>query len=216
MSLDDVWRLFEEEVFSVPSTSGGGFPLFNHYHDADPGADLPGAREIRRANLLNYLRSFSGRPSVVVVGEAPGWRGCRFSGVPFTSEVQLLSGVLPFMGRQSSARASPYAETSATIFWRHMASYRSQFLAWNCIPFHPHRPGDALSNRSPTRREIAAHLGLLSGLLSLLQPRHVVAAGRSAELALEQIGVAALYVRHPSCGGANEFRVGIAEVFRLL
>ena len=208
MVLDDVWSLFESRVFSVPSTQDGPAPLFNQYRDRGLRVDRPDAGAIRRSNLFGYLSSFAECPSVLVVGEAPGWRGCRFSGVPFTSEAQLCDGALPFTGHQSSAASSPYAENTATIFWRSARPYGSSFLVWNCVPFHLHRPDDPLTNRAPTRREILAHLESLTALLALLEPRLVVAVGRSAGWALRQMDVPCTYVRHPSHGGADEFSKG--------
>lgn len=47
---------------------------------------------IARKNLLRYLTEMSKRkPSVLLVGEAPGKDGCAISGIPFTSEYQLLN-----------------------------------------------------------------------------------------------------------------------------
>jgi len=212
--LDDVWSLFESRVFSIPSTQDGPASLFNQYHDRDLRVDRPDAGAIRRSNLFGYLSSFAERPSVLVVGEAPGWRGCRFSGVPFTSEAQLCDGVLPFTGHQSSAASSPYAENTATVFWRSARPHASSFLSWNCVPFHLHRPDDPLTNRPPTRKEILAHLELLTALLALLEPGLVVAVGRSAEWALRRMDVPCAYVRHPSHGGANEFGRGLENVLR--
>ena len=209
MALDDVLGLFEREVFSASPKST---LLFNQYNSRNPDIDLPYADEIRQENLRNYLRSFSERPSAIVIGEAPGWRGCRFSGVPFTSEFQLCSGGLPFEGKQSSAGLSPYKESSATIFWKRMSNYHPCFLAWNCIPFHPHKSNNPLSNRTPTDKEILAYLALLSELLALLRPRQIVAIGRSAERALKKMDIPFTYVRHPSHGGANEFRAGIERI----
>ena len=214
MVLDDVWSLFENRLFTVPSTWDGPAPLFNQYHDRDLRVDRPDADAVRRGNLFRYLSSFAERPSIAIVGEAPGWWGCRFSGVPFTSEAQLCDGALPFTGHQSSAASSPYAENSATIFWRVARPHGSSFLAWNCVPFHLHRPDDPHTNRAPTRKEILAHLELLTALLALLEPRLVVAVGRSAEWALRQIDVPCTCVRHPSHGGANEFRRGLENVLR--
>src|SRR5437588_13067176 len=61
----------------------------------------------RRGNLELYLREMSARgPGVMLVGEAPGYKGCRLTGVPFTSETILLAGVegLRFLGRERGYR----------------------------------------------------------------------------------------------------------------
>jgi hypothetical protein len=210
MVIDDVLKLFEEKIFLASLKDG---PLFNQYNDKNLEIDLLDADEIRQENLRIYLRSFSERPSVIVIGEAPGWRGCRFSGVPFTSEFQLCDGDLPFIGNQSSASETPYKENTATIFWKLMGNYHPQFFAWNCIPFHPHKSDNLLSNRTPTTGEIITYLALLSEIVSLLQPSQIVAVGKSAERALRKIDMPATYVRHPSHGGAIEFRAGMKKVF---
>jgi len=210
MLLNDIWDLFQNRVFPTQSTE----ILFNQYKDSDPIFDLPNGNNIRKQNLRNYLGSFSQRPSIMIVGEAPGPRGCRFSGVPFTSEAQLCThGFLPFMGRQSSARESPYTENTATIFWKALAPYHPKFLVWNCVPFHPHKQGEILSIRSPTKKEVSFYSGILSELRALVKPIHILAVGRKAELGLRQIGVRPIYVKHPSHGGAREFRTRLAKTW---
>jgi uracil-DNA glycosylase len=192
-----------------------GFSLFNQYNSIIPDVDLPDAPEIRRENLRRYLRSFSENPTAIVIGEAPGWRGCRFSGIPFTSEAQLCDNTVPFLkGFQSSNHHLPYKENTATIFWQHMAHYHPTFFVWNCIPFHPYKPNDPLSNRTPSNEEIIDHLMLLSEMISLIKPDLIVAVGKSAEHALKKMNnIAFTYVRHPAHGGASDFRAGMEKVF---
>ncbi len=209
MLLDDVWALLEEKVFPTPSSS----LLFNQYTNNELATDLPNGDHIRRKNLLGYLRSFYERPSILVVGEAPGWRGCRFSGVPFTSESQLSRDALPFDGQQSSLRTSPYEESTATIFWRQLLPYHPRFIAWNALPYHPHKQGNSLSNRTPNQQEISAYADLLSALVQLLKPNQIIAVGRSAEHAMGIMQMPAIYIRHPAHGGASSFRTGIQHLF---
>ncbi len=209
MVLAALWRWLQERVFPIPTTP----TLFNHYGNSVPGVDCPDSDAIRRNNLHNYLRAFRRRPCFAVIGEAPGWRGCRFSGVPFSSEAQLINGLLPFAGARSSAGDTPpLTETSATIFWRHLLPHHSRLFAWNAIPFHPHEPCNPLSNRTPSASEIDHHSNMLAELLSLLEPRSIIAVGRSAQRALHRIGVPSTYVRHPARGGAAAFRSGMERV----
>jgi uracil-DNA glycosylase len=72
------------------------------------------------------------------------------------------------------------------------------------VPTHPHRPGDPRSNRRPTHAEIETSLPFLE---ELAEGRRVVAVGRLAAAELD-----APYVRHPSHGGAREFRSGLVEL----
>jgi len=89
---------------------------------------------LRRARLAAYLESRADAP-LLLVGEAPGYRGARISGIPFTSERQLTG--------------SGPAEATATIVHRVLAELglAGQVLLWNVVPTHP---GSATSNRPPT------------------------------------------------------------------
>ena len=209
MVLSDIWRLFEDRVFPIGSTPS----LFNLYNDVDSSVDLPNGAEIRRANLLNYLKSFSRTPSILVIGEAPGKNGCRFSGVPFTCEAQLCSGTLPFSGLQSSRKNRPLNEFSATRFWEVALPFHGKCLLWNTIPLHPHPVGNVLKNRPPTVSEIADHQTLISDIWRILKPKHVIALGRKAESALDTLSIPNSYIRHPSMDRKKEFPSSLRQFF---
>jgi uracil-DNA glycosylase len=143
--------------------------------------------ELRRVRLGRYLHERR-RARLLLVGEAPGYRGARVSGIPFTSERQL-SGAGP-------------AEATATIVHRTLAELdiEDDVLLWNLVPTHP---GTARSNRPPTRAEVDQSDTFLR---ELAVGRRVVAIGR-----LAQARLGGPYVRHPSHGGAAIFRDGLAE-----
>jgi uracil-DNA glycosylase len=159
---------------------------FNFYREGTGAA-------IRRARLSTYLESRRDA-DVLLVGEAPGYRGARVSGVPFTSERQL-SGSGP-------------AEATATIVRSVLRELglEESVLGWNLVPTHPHQPGRPETNRPPTREEIASGRAFLEPLAA---GRRVIAVGRLAERAL-----GASYVRHPAHGGAAAFRAGLIEALR--
>src|SRR5438105_8645957 len=139
--------------------------------------------ELRRRRLAAYLDSRA-HAALVLVGEAAGYRGARISGIPFTSERQL-TGDGP-------------AEATATVVQRTLAEVGLEALCWNVVPTHPGTPS---SNRRPTRAEVAAARPFLEQIAS---GRRVLAVGRLAAAA-----TGAPYVRHPSHGGAAEFRAGL-------
>jgi uracil-DNA glycosylase len=140
---------------------------------------------VRRDRLAAYLAARDAAP-VLLVGEAPGYRGARVSGIPFTSERQL-TGTGP-------------AEASATIVHRVLAELgiAGDVLLWNIVPTHPGTPS---ANRAPTRGEVAAGRAFAD---ELAQGRRVVCVGRVAHDAL-----GGAYVRHPSHGGAGAFASGL-------
>lgn len=141
-----------------------------------------------RRRLETYLEERAAAP-VLLVGEAPGYRGARVSGVPFTSERQL-TGLGP-------------AEVTATIVHRVLAELglEDQVLLWNVVPTHP---GTASSNRKPTREEVE---GAAAFLAELSRGRRTVAVGRLAE---QRLGAPA--VRHPAHGGAQAFRAALIQL----
>jgi uracil-DNA glycosylase len=142
----------------------------------------PGAA-VRRRRLRDYLEARAGT-ELLLVGEAAGYRGTRVSGIPFTSE------------RQLTGRGP--AEASATIVQRTLAELGLHALCWNVVPTHP---GTVSSNRRPTRAEVSAGRWFLDEIAA---GRRILAVGR---LAAETTG--ASYIRHPSHGGAAEFRAGL-------
>ncbi len=187
--------------------------LFNQYNDVEGTLDRTDAAGIRIRNLRNYLASIDSVPRILMVGEAPGPKGCRFSGVPFTSESQLCRREIHFWGQQSSKGLSPYSEISATVFWRALKPFHQRFLVWNCVPFHPHKPGIPLSVRNPDDSEVARYVDILGGFYDILRPDTVIAIGKRALHALSTLGTESAYVRHPSMGGASEFREAVSEIF---
>jgi uracil-DNA glycosylase len=142
---------------------------------------------LRRRRLGAYLAARSDA-HLLLVAEAPGYRGTRVSGIPLTSERQLTG-------------AGP-AEATATIVHAVLAELgiASDVLLWNVVPTHP---GTACSNRAPTRQEIEASAPFLA---ELSQGRRVIGVGRVAHGCL-----GGPYVRHPAHGGAAAFRAGLTQ-----
>lgn len=181
---------------------------FNPYADACPDHDRNGAAEIRRHNLKLVLEAaLAGGVDSVWIGRDLGHRGGRRTGLALTDEFQLaahasLYGTLPLT---RATRGPAVAERTATIVWQVLRDINRPVFLWNVFPLHPHEPSAPLSNRCHTRAERHACLPLLRWLLEALQPKTVVAIGRDAQLALEDLGVVSEKVRHPSYGGQTEF-----------
>lgn len=207
-SLIQLNQVIENFLFTQPASDD----LFNPYAAQHAGLDVPDAHLIRRDNLKRYLTERDRMPRLFVLAEAPGPWGCRFTGVPITSEEQLLDPSFPHAGRQTSVRKEPYREYSASIYWRVMAPYAADILTWNTVPFHPFKTGKPTSIRTPRTTEITRFAPLLTQMLDILQPERIAAIGRKAEKALAQAGTPATYVRHPSQGGALLFEEGMRTI----
>jgi hypothetical protein len=190
-----------------------GEGAFNQYRDSVPDLDRPGGAAIRRRNLRRYLVRFKAA-SYVLVGEAAGYAGCRFSGIPFTGEAQIVGPeALPWardQGFEQSSQGGPWRERSGQIVWEGLGA-REDCVLWNAFPWHP--CGDEpLSNRKPTRSELESARKVLTCFLSLYPRAKAYAIGRVSERALGQLGIAAPYIRHPSHGGKAAFIESVSSL----
>lgn len=176
--------------------------------------------EARRHNLLVYLRQMQKlKPKIIMVGEAPGYRGCRLTGVPFTSEHLLMNNMpgLKLFGRDAGYRLAVekdklLKEATATIIWETILKYDITALAWNAFPFHPHKKGDGESNRTPLSQELIIGESFLSQMIEMFDIKKVVAVGGKAEQTLNKLNVPCHKVRHPAQGGKNEFVEGMRKL----
>src|SRR5256885_12757199 len=160
---------------------------------AEIGATYNFYREGPRAGLLrrrlaDYLAARE-HARFLLVGEAPGHRGARVSGLPFTSERQLTG--------------SGPAEATATIVRATLEELElePETLCWNVVPTHP---GTETANRRPTAAEIAAGRRFLE---LLARGRRGIAIGRFA-----RARTGAADVRPPIPGSAQEFGAGLLGV----
>ena len=212
---------FIADLATIPSDVAGPHAT-NPWRDTCPVMDaVPEAPRGRRERLAAHL----GSPDiqVILLGEAAGYQGCRYSGMTFTSERLLLEGAIPGIPApvfRLTHRPRPFSEPSATIVWGALKDLglERRVALWNAFPFHPHKPGEVLSNRTPTRAELQFGAGILRRLLDEVLPPGVrlVAVGGKAAETLRGLGFAipeGYAIRHPAMGGANEFREGMAALF---
>ena len=223
-SIDEFLRLLKK------SPSGA---VFNPWWEADEQNDVgPNAPAIRRNQLRAYLQKRFRKAHIAVIGEAVGYRGGHFSGIPMTSERLLLgrsktvrlksndffSDMNPRRTSKSEKCPDGFSEPTATIVWGtllRLGLKPAQFVVWNAFPWHSFdsRRG-MLSNRMPNKSERAAGLPVLKAFLELFPCDQVVALGKIAAAQLEQLDVNAHCVRHPASGGAKLFRQQMAAVVK--
>ena len=192
----------------LTDTLPSGLPtLFNPWRDHCTDDEPCNGPDAKLARLAAHLDC---DPEFVLCGEAPGYLGCRHSGIAFTSERLLLGGKIPrisSMKYRLTSRALPYSEPSATIVWEalYKLGIEERTFLWNALQMHPHRPGKEQSNRTPTSAEIEIGKPALQMLVAAFPSAKVVAVGKKAERLLHSMGVPAATVRHPANGGAAAF-----------
>jgi uracil-DNA glycosylase len=213
--LDNFVRLLKASPFGA---------VFNPWWQIDEKNDIGRiAPSIRRQQLRAYAQERMGRVNLVVIGEALGYRGGHFSGIPMTSERMLLrkqqnivAGIKPRRTSKPGVCFDGFSEPTATIVWGALLKIGvlpDEFVLWNAFPWHSfdsHR--GRLSNRMPNKSEQLSGRPVLEAFLELFPCKRVVALGRVAAAQLEQLGLRAHCVRHPASGGAKLFREQIAKI----
>jgi hypothetical protein len=166
--LDNFVRLLKK------SPSGAVFnPWWQIDEEHDVGPHSPG---IRRKHLAVYFRERLGKARLAIVGEALGYRGGHFSGIPMTSERMLLrkqrhilAGIKPRRTSKPSVCSDGFSEPTATIVWGALLKIGvlpDEFVLWNAFPWHSFDPQRGLlSNRMPNKSEQAAGLPVLKAFL---------------------------------------------------
>ena len=228
-------NVVENFVEGLAETPGSGLfnPWFERDSHNDASADSPG---IRRRQLIHYLAVRRGHARYLLIAEAAGYQGAHFSGIAMTSERILLGhqnrrGILPghvlpglepkrtsgdeIPGLPNAVLRQGFTEPTATITWstlRGLDVNPIDFVLWNAVPWHPHCIDKGLlSNRTPTQCEQDASRTHLESFLDLYPGARRIAVGTvSRDLLSDYDDV--YPVRHPSNGGACEFRVRMKEL----
>lgn len=170
---------------------------------------------IRKHNLKLYLQKMKTlNPNILLLGEAPGYKGCRLTGVPFTSEKILKNH--PFFINQDFQfiNQQPESEKSATIVWDTLQNFKNIPLIWNIFPFHPFNGNNCNTNRTPNKKELEYGKQLVIKLLQLFNIELIIAIGRKPESQISDLGIEYKYVRHPANGGKSKFVQGISEILQ--
>lgn len=213
-----------------------GVNVFNPWRDYDPATEVgPKAPAMRTAHLRRYLEL---RPEAhyLFIAEALGYQGGHFSGIAITSERILLGehkDVRPetVLGQyvseyqrtsdpqsillNATQKAKGFNEPTDTVVWKVLAQHgldAFDVILWNIFPFHPHKPGQLLTNRTPSGKELDIGVEYAQMLLELVPGMKIIAIGQKAADTLARYGIACTAVRHPSMGGAKQFEAQVAEL----
>ncbi|HEX4779680.1 MAG TPA: uracil-DNA glycosylase [Usitatibacter sp.] len=217
-----------DDFLGILQAGPSGSPcVFNPWSDSDERDAAP-RREMprhRRDNMAAYLEARRMHARVMLLGEAPSHRGCRFTGIAFCSETELLQKrdlvarrVLALTSRD--AKVKPQRERSAAVIWGEIerAGAPYEVVLWNAFPWHPYQPEEGgpldgpcgpSSNRKPRLTEVAQGRAAFDALQRCFTHRLAVfAVGKVAQEALRRWDEAecAGYIRHPAQGGEKLFR----------
>src|SRR6185437_4414686 len=109
--------------------------------DARDGSPKRGTPRLRRENMAAYLAARERSARFLLLGEAPSHRGCRFTGIAFCSEVELLHKASlvarrPLAVTSAGAPDKPQRERSAAVIWGEIDRAGAAFdvVLWNAFP----------------------------------------------------------------------------------
>ncbi len=193
---------------------------FNPWSEQCEFDAIPDAHRGRYERLTAHLNNRDVR--AILIGEAAGYQGCRYSGVTFTSERLLMEGNIPgipAIKQRLTIRRLPFSEPSATIVWGILQELdiAENIIMWNAFPWHPMKNRNIHTNRTPSDRELQAGLPVLEMLLHHFHGVEIISVGKKATQTLNRLGIKVkAEVRHPAMGGANKFREGMRRISKNL
>jgi len=199
------------QFVSKLSTYKGSGTVFNPYEDPKVANNLKA--------YLSYMLTNDGK-DILLVGEAPGHRGCRITGIPFTSGTVINSkkhNIFKEIGKGIHL-SKVESENTAKIVWEYLEG-KDQFpLFWNSFPFHPHPENLADKNRKPTHDEIQEGIEYLVELKSVFPPKIIGGIGHLGVSCAKQVfpKKEVIYIRHPSYGGEKYFIEGMNKIISSL
>ncbi len=158
-------------------------------------------------NLKLYLKKMLKiKPKYLIIGKAPGYNGCRLSGIPFTSE-----GILKennFFGDEFECGNSPEEEKTAKIVWGYLDNKGIYPLMWNAFPFY------ICEDRNLNNQELEFGKRILKEIMDIfhIDLENVIAVGNDAEDCLKSFFIKK--VRQPICGGQKAFEDGLDKYLK--
>mgnify|MGYP000008762638 CR=1 FL=1 len=201
-----------ESFYSNLAKRKNSLKVYNPYRDS-----------YKLENLKRYFDAMFALagPRVMLVGEAPGYKGCRLTGIPFSSGKLFEEVEHPFLqslGPQLTLdQDSLVAENTASVVWRYLIDQPIVPLFWNSFPFHPHPSRIQKKNRPPSVAEIKEGAFYLNELVEVFQPDIVAGLGRAgtscAQSVLPERDIC--YIRHPSYGGKRDFVTGMNQILNI-
>jgi hypothetical protein len=214
--------------------------VYNPWNDNNPIFDVIDAAAIKTQHLTKYLKQRIPNAKYIMIAEALGFQGGRFSGIAMTSERIMLGNhnevnrelVYPSCaGKRTSnphysaltniQRKSGYTEPTATTVWKTIIESGvspNEVILWNIFPFHPFDSAKGvMSNRKPRKEELIDGVDFFRKLLQLNPNAKLIAVGKQSKdtLASKPYNILSDYVaRHPANGGTADFRKELLNILK--
>lgn len=201
-------------IATLPETRAGVFNPWTERCAKDSAFNGPAQRRMRLAHHLDCNAGY------ILIGEAIGYQGARYSGIAFTNERLLIEGAIPRVPstqERLSERPRAFSEPSATIVWEalHRLGIADRTILWNSVQLHPFRGDCIWTNRTPTDAEVELGRPALELLISEFPAAKIIAVGGTAKKALSQMSLIEYsVVRHPANGGAPKFAQGLESIVK--
>ena len=220
-----------------------GVNVYNPWSDVDLNYDNSlEASRWRRQNFIAYALPRLGRANTLVVAEAVGYQGGRYSGIAITCERMLLGlhstvdanqlAEIPLWRTSSQMsehiksiqREKGFNEPTDTVVWNAIIENGINpydIFLWNIFPFHPYKSGEPMTNRTPTDEEqqlgweYTKKLLDLNAILGGGDRPLILAVGQKSADTMGKFGIIPLALRHPANGGANKYREGFKEAMNI-
>ena len=98
----------------------------------------------QQENLKKFLTKYGESAKYILIGEAPGRKGCVKSGVPFCD-----CNTLQHLLEEQESKENNIKETSAQRIYK---TFGNNFIAWNVFPIQPCKENG--TNRTPKKEEL--------------------------------------------------------------
>jgi len=185
----------------------------NTHTVSNPYLNSGAAKNLRL--YLDLMLKIDGK-RILLVGEAPGYKGCKITGIPFTSGKVFENVNHPVLSsiKDRLILSKIESENTATIVWNYLATKNCTPLFWNSFPYHPHPEGNENKNRAPIDEEIEFGVKFLHALNVIFKPEIIAGIGYSGVDCVKRTfpEIEIKYIRHPSFGGKSEFIAGMNEI----
>lgn len=146
-------------------------------------------------NLSKFLNKYE-NTEFILIGEAPGKKGCLQCGVPFCDDYTIEKLIDTTYSKIKKSK-----ETSAQRIYE---VFGNRFIAWNAFPYQPCNKNG--NNRSPNKKELEFGEECLSKFIEIFNKnknKKILALGNNAQKSCEKICKNKQYnyvqIIHPSC-----------------